>query len=267
MTSTDETRIISSHALTVDGISQPQIQPLNIPTGFNGYRKDAVEQYVNGLETQIWNLQRQLSDMNKLLDSRQAEIGRKEETVNTLRQEISNKDSQLEELRQAKANPIQEWGKDLGAQIQSINDTYEAKMKAKLEQTGKQAADIVEKAKKQAETVINSAKATADDLNKAAQSRDQNSKKEAEQRKQDALEQAEHIVEQAKQKADAKLAATEQEISEKLTQAKQQAAKLDAESHDRMIEADKREREAKHNVDDSVTQLRTLANKINGILA
>lgn len=62
MTMSDETRVISSHALTVEGMTQPQVQPLNLPTGFNGYRKDSVEQYVNGLETQIWNLQRQLTE-------------------------------------------------------------------------------------------------------------------------------------------------------------------------------------------------------------
>lgn len=70
MTMSDETRVISSHALTVEGMTQPQVQPLNLPTGFNGYRKDSVEQYVNGLETQIWNLQRQLTEKNMVLDKR-----------------------------------------------------------------------------------------------------------------------------------------------------------------------------------------------------
>ena len=81
MTMSDETRVISSHALTVDGMTQPQVQQLNLPTGFNGYRKDSVEQYVNGLETQIWNLQRQLTEKNMVLDKRQSELGKREQEV------------------------------------------------------------------------------------------------------------------------------------------------------------------------------------------
>ena len=80
------------------------------PTGFNGYRKDSVEQYVNGLETQIWNLQRQLTEKNMVLDKRQSELGKREQEAESLRQQIERLNADLQDARQASENPMQELG-------------------------------------------------------------------------------------------------------------------------------------------------------------
>ena len=134
MTMSDETRVISSHALTVEGMTQPQVQPLNLPTGFNGYRKDSVEQYVNGLETQIWNLQRQLTEKNMVLDKRQSELGKREQEAESLRQQIERLNADLQDARQASENPMQELGTSLGKEFQTLKKTYESKKREELEQ-------------------------------------------------------------------------------------------------------------------------------------
>lgn len=173
MSMSDETRVISSRALTVDGMSQPQIQPLNLPTAFNGYRKDAVEQYVNGLETQIWNLQRQLTDKTMVLDGRQTEIGKKEQEISSLNQQVDELKTQLSEARRASENPMQELGTAFGKEMQTMKNSYEARLRSELEKSQTQASQIVEKAKEEAQQQLASVKETTSQMMASAQAKKQ----------------------------------------------------------------------------------------------
>lgn len=173
MTMSDETRVISSHALTVEGMTQPQVQPLNLPTGFNGYRKDSVEQYVNGLETQIWNLQRQLTEKNMVLDKRQSELGKREQEVESLRQQIGRLNADLQDARQASENPMQELGTSLGKEFQTLKNTYESKKREELEQARTQAEQILQQAKDESQKRLDSATETTKQMMTAAHDKKQ----------------------------------------------------------------------------------------------
>lgn len=173
MTMSDETRVISSHALTVEGMTQPQVQPLNLPTGFNGYRKDSVEQYVNGLETQIWNLQRQLTEKNMVLDKRQSELGKREQEAESLRQQIERLNADLQDARQASENPMQELGTSLGKEFQTLKNTYESKKREELEHARTQAEQILQQAKDESQKRLDSATETTKQMMTAAHDKKQ----------------------------------------------------------------------------------------------
>lgn len=270
MTTSDETRVISSHALTVDGVPQPQIQPLNkLPTSFNGYRKDAVEQYVNVLKTSIWNLQRQVSEKDRALDSRQAEIGRKEQELQSLQQQNARLSDELDEARNASENPMQEFGTSLGKEFQTLKNTYETKKREELEQAQAQGAQILQQAKDEAQKILDSAKETAKGLTATAQDKKQQLEQDcARLRKEtdektaaqldEARKQAAQIIGNAETDAAARLDKATQEIDARTKTAEQHAAELDANSRKLMDAARQREETAQRNVDSSLNQLRQL---------
>lgn len=278
MTMSDETRVISSHALTVDGLTQPQVQPLNLPTGFNGYRKDSVEQYVNGLETQIWNLQRQLTEKNMVLDKRQSELGKREQEAESLRQQIERLNADLQDARQASENPMQELGTSLGKEFQTLKNTYESKKREELEQARTQAGQILQQAKDESQKRLDSATETTRQMMTAAQDKKQKLEQECVKLKKEtddkvaiqldaAKKQAEQIISKAEADAVNRLDKASQEIDLRTKKAEQHAAELDANSKKLMEAAQQREETAQNNVANSFAQLRQLGADIDKLIS
>lgn len=262
MSMSDETRVISSRALTVEGMPQPQIQPLNLPAAFNGYRRDAVEQYVNGLETQIWNLQRQLSDKTMVLDGRQTEIGKKEQEISSLNQQVEELRSQLAEARQASENPMQELGTAFGKEMQTMKDSYEARLRGELEKSQTQASQIVASAKETATQMMASAQAKKQRLEQDCAKLKKDADEKASARLAEAEKQAARILDRAESDAADRLGKASKEIDVKTRQAEQHASELDANSRKLMEAAQQREETARLNVANSLARLRQLGDDI-----
>ena len=273
MSMSDETRVISSHALTVDGMPQPQIQPLNLPTAFNGYRKDTVEQYVNGLETQIWNLQRQLADKTMVLDGRQTEIGKKEQEISSLNQQVDELKTKLTEALQASENPMQELGTAFGKEMQAMKNTYETQLRDELEKSRSESYRILDKAKEEAQQQLASAKETTMQMMASAQAKKQQLEQDCAKLKKEtdekvsaqlaeAEKQAARILDKAESDASDRLDKALREIDVKTKQAEQRSAELDANSRKLMEAAQQREETAQRNVADSLAQLRQLGDNI-----
>lgn len=278
MTTSDKTRVITSQALTVDGIAQPQIQPLNLPTAFNGYRKDSVEQYVNGLDTEIWNLRRQLSDKDNALDKRQSDLGRKEQEISSLQQKIDGLNAQLADARQALENPIQEWGTQFGKEVQTLRNTFENQKREELEKAHAQAAQILQQAKDEAQKLLDSAKETAKELTDAAQDKKQKLEQECARLQKDTDEktsqqlgeadkQAAQIIRTAKEEAASRLEDASKEIDTRTKEAERHAAELDTNSRKLMTDAQQREETARRNVANSLAQLRQLGASIDKLIS
>ena len=278
MTMSDETRVISSHALTVDGMSQPQVQQLNLPTGFNGYRKDAVEQYVNGLETQIWNLQRQLTEKNMVLDKRQSELGKREQEAESLRQQIERLNADLQDARQASENPMQELGTSLGKEFQTLKNTYESKKREELEHARTQAEQILQQAKDESQKRLDSTTETTKQMMTAAQDKKQKLEQDCAKLKKEtddkvaiqldtAKKEAEQIIHQAELDAANRLDKASQEIDARTKKAEQYAAELDSNSRKLMADAQQREETAQRNVANSFAQLRQLGADIDKLIS
>lgn len=194
--------------------------PLDLPTAFKGYDRDAVQRYVMTLEQRIGELNsalktakvesNQLRELNEHMKQTYTEMTAK---ANALREE-------RDELRHRAENPLE----TVGRQAQEFLNSGRAEGQRLVAQAQEQAQKIIEagrqeaahitqsagqeasvelnEAREQAKQLTDSAKQTAAEAAQAADERVKNAKEHADRLTRDAREQAQRMVSEAQGKRD-----------------------------------------------------------------
>lgn len=191
-----------------------ETKPLDLPRAtIGGYRADAVERRVAELERR------------RTLD--QAENGE-------LNQRLTMLQEQNKKLEYQASNPYEH----IGVDMQNMVNGAKAERKAILDKAETEARTILGKAHAKAEAMTGEAKKKADEQVEQATRRKQGIDQEADRRIGESRERAQKLLSDANTEADKILKAAEAK-----------AARLDAEAKARVADADRREHEAAHTVD------------------
>lgn len=250
MTDTGETRVISSQA-AISAIPTPPLPPLDLPVAFKGYSKDAVERHIMGLEQQIDKLRAQNNAAGITIGNDQQRIGR-------LEQENENLRNRVGELEQAASKPMEEFGRNLGREIQTVKDTYEQQKKAELEQAHAQAAKIVDEARRESETKLADINDRIRQSTEAIRQAEQKSEQASNAKLEEAHAKAAKIIADAGQQAEQVKQEADKQAADVKLEADKHAADVKRECDERIQQAADRERESRENVTASLNQLQSI---------
>ena len=194
-----------------------ETKPLDLPRAtIGGYRADAVERRVAELERRRTLDQAEIIRLKRENHARQTENGE-------LNQRLTMLQEQNKKLEYQASNPYEH----IGVDMQNMVNGAKAERKA-----------ILDKAETKAETLTGEAKKKADEQIEQATRRKQGIDQEADRRIGESREQAQQLLSDANTEADRILKTAEEK-----------AARLDAEAKARIADADRREHEAAHTVD------------------
>lgn len=194
-----------------------ETKPLDLPRAtIGGYRADAVERRVAELERRRTLDQAEIIRLKRENHARQTENGELNQRLTMLRE-------QNKKLEYQASNPYEH----IGVDMQNMVNGAKAERKA-----------ILGKARAKAETLTAEAKKKADEQIEQATRRKQGIDQEADRRIGESREQAQQLLSDANTEADRILKTAEEK-----------AARLDAEAKARIADADRREHEAAHTVD------------------
>lgn len=192
-----------------------------------GYRADAVERRVAELERHRTLDQAEIIRLKRENHARQTENGE-------LNQRLTMLQEQNKKLEYQASNPYEH----IGVDMQNMVNGAKAERKAILDKAETEARTILGKARAKAETLTAEAKKKADEQIEQATRRKQGIDQEADRRIGESREQAQQLLSDANTEADRILKTAEEK-----------AARLDAEAKARIADADRREHEAAHTVD------------------
>lgn len=194
-----------------------ETKPLDLPRAtIGGYRADAVERRVAELERRRTLDQAEIIRLKRENHGRQTENGELNQRLTMLRE-------QNKKLEYQASNPYEH----IGVDMQNMVNGAKAERKA-----------ILDKARAKAETLTAEAKKKADEQIEQAARRKQGIDQEADRRIGESREQAQKLLSDANTEADRILKTAEEK-----------AAGIDAEAKARIADADRREHEAAHTVD------------------
>lgn len=205
-----------------------ETKPLDLPRAtIGGYRADAVERRVAELERHRTLDQAEIIRLKRENHARQTENGE-------LNQRLTMLQEQNKKLEYQASNPYEH----IGVDMQNMVNGAKAERKAILDKAETEARTILGKARAKAETLTAEAKKKADEQIEQATRRKQGIDQEADRRIGESREQAQKLLSDANTEADRILKTAEEK-----------AAGIDAEAKARVADADRREREAAHTVD------------------
>lgn len=194
-----------------------ETKPLDLPRAtIGGYRADAVERRVAELERRRTLDQAEIIRLKRENHARQTENGELNQRLTMLRE-------QNKKLEYQASNPYEH----IGVDMQNMVNGAKAERKA-----------ILDKAHAKAEAMTGEAKKKADEQIEQATRRKQGIDQEADRRIGESREQAQKLLSDANTEADRILKTAEEK-----------AAGIDAEAKARTADADRREHEAAHTVD------------------
>lgn len=194
-----------------------ETKPLDLPRAtIGGYRADAVERRVAELERRRTLDQAEIIRLKRENHARQTENGELNQRLTMLRE-------QNKKLEYQASNPYEH----IGVDMQNMVNGAKAERKA-----------ILDKAHAKAEAMTGEAKKKADEQIEQATRRKQGIDQEADRRIGESREQAQKLLSDANTEADRILKTAEEK-----------AAGIDAEAKARIADADRREHEAAHTVD------------------
>lgn len=194
-----------------------EAKPLDLPRAtIGGYRADAVERRVAELE------RRRTLDQAEIIRLKRENHGRQTEN-GELNQRLTMLQEQNKKLEYQASNPYEH----IGVDMQNMVNGAKAERKA-----------ILDKAHAKAEAMTGEAKKKADEQIEQATRRKQGIDQEADRRIGESREQAQKLLSDANTEADRILKTAEEK-----------AAGIDAEAKARIADADRREHEAAHTVD------------------
>ena len=198
-----------------------ETKPLDLPRAtIGGYRADAVERRVAELERRRTLDQAEIIRLKRENHARQTENGELNQRLTMLRE-------QNKKLEYQASNPYEH----IGVDMQNMVNGAKAERKAILDKAETEARTILGKARAKAETL------TAEQIEQATR-RKQGIDQEADRRIGESREQAQKLLSDANTEADRILKTAEEK-----------AAGIDAEAKARIADADRREHEAAHTVD------------------
>ena len=201
-----------------------ETKPLDLPRAtIGGYRADAVERRVAELERRRTLDQAEIIRLKRENHARQTENGELNQRLTMLRE-------QNKKLEYQASNPYEH----IGVDMQNMVNGAKAERKAILDKAETEARTILGKARAKAETLTAEAKKKADEQIEQATRRKQGIDQEADRRIGESREQAQKLLSDA---------------DKLLKAAEAKAARLDAETKTRVADADRREHEAAHTVD------------------
>lgn len=196
-----------------------ETKPLDLPRAtIGGYRADAVERRVAELERRRTLDQAEIIRLKRENHARQTENGELNQRLTMLRE-------QNKKLEYQASNPYEHIGVDMQNMVNGAKAETEART-------------ILGKARAKAETMTAEAKKKADEQIEQATRRKQGIDQEADRRIGESREQAQKLLSDANTEADRILKTAEEK-----------AAGIDAEAKARIADADRREHEAAHTVD------------------
>lgn len=196
-----------------------ETKPLDLPRAtIGGYRADAVERRVAELERRRTLDQAEIIRLKRENHARQTENGELNQRLTMLRE-------QNKKLEYQASNPYEHIGVDMQNMVNGAKAETEART-------------ILGKARAKAETLTAEAKKKADEQIEQATRRKQGIDQEADRRIGESREQAQKLLSDANTEADRILKTAEEK-----------AAGIDAEAKARIADADRREHEAAHTVD------------------
>ena len=196
-----------------------ETKPLDLPRAtIGGYRADAVERRVAELERRRTLDQAEIIRLKRENHARQTENGELNQRLTMLRE-------QNKKLEYQASNPYEHIGVDMQNMVNGAKAETEART-------------ILGKARAKAETLTAEAKKKADEQIEQATRRKQGIDQEADRRIGESREQAQKLLSDANTEADRILRTAEEK-----------AAGIDAEAKARIADADRREHEAAHTVD------------------
>ena len=205
-----------------------ETKPLDLPRAtIGGYRADAVERRVAELERRRTLDQAEIIRLKRENHARQTENGELNQRLTMLRE-------QNKKLEYQASNPYEH----IGVDMQNMVNGAKAERKAILDKAETEARTILGKARAEAETLTAEAKKKADEQIEQATRRKQGIDQEADRRIGESREQAQKLLSDANTEADRILRTAEEK-----------AAGIDAEAKARIADADRREHEAAHTVD------------------
>lgn len=201
-----------------------ETKPLDLPRAtIGGYRADAVERRVAELERRRTLDQAEIIRLKRENHARQTENGELNQRLTMLRE-------QNKKLEYQASNPYEH----IGVDMQNMVNGAKAERKAILDKAETEARTILGKA----EAMTGEAKKKADEQIEQATRRKQEIDQEADRRIGESREQAQKLLSDANTEADRILRTAEEK-----------AAGIDAEAKARIADADRREHEAAHTVD------------------
>lgn len=205
-----------------------EAKPLDLPRAtIGGYRADAVERRVAELERRRTLDQAEIIRLKRENHARQTENGELNQRLTMLRE-------QNKKLEYQASNPYEH----IGVDMQNMVNGAKAERKAILDKAETEARTILGKAHAKAEAMTGEAKKKADEQVEQATRCKQEIDQEADRRIGESREQAQKLLSDANTEADRILRTAEEK-----------AAGIDAEAKARIADADRREHEAAHTVD------------------
>ena len=212
-----------------------ETKPLDLPRAtIGGYRADAVERRVAELERRRTLDQAEIIRLKRENHARQTENGELNQRLTMLRE-------QNKKLEYQASNPYEH----IGVDMQNMVNGAKAERKAILDKAETEARTILGKARAKAETLTAEAKKKADEQIEQATRRKQGIDQEADRRIGESREQAQKLLSDANTEADRILRTAEEKAAGIDAEAKARIAEAKA----RIADADRREHEAAHTVD------------------
>lgn len=216
-----------------------ETKPLDLPRAtIGGYRADAVERRVAELERRRTLDQAEIIRLKRENHARQTENGELNQRLTMLRE-------QNKKLEYQASNPYEH----IGVDMQNMVNGAKAERKAILDKAETEARTILGKAETEARTILGKARAKAEAMTGEAKKKADEQIEQATRRKQGIDQEADRRIGESREQAQKLLSDANTEADRILRTAEEKAAGIDAEAKARIADADRREHEAAHTVD------------------